>query len=78
MTKAHQSPEKIYGWMDTQLSIARFYGSISYQNQTYHIAQDEPGQPLVRWDVLQREQRQRRLEKEQAQAEQAALQGRLL
>lgn len=76
MTKA---PEKIYGWMDTQLSIARFYGCISYQNHTYHIAQDEPGQPLVRRDVLQRQRSQQRVEKDLAQAEQvAALQGRLL
>lgn len=78
MTQATQAPEKIYGWLDTHLSIARFYGCIGYQGQTYWIAHDEPDQPLVRWDVLQRQRTQQRVEKELAQAEQAALQGRLL
>lgn len=53
-------PEKIYGWLDSQLSIARYYGGLSYQGHRYVIAPDEDGQPLVRLDVLTRERKERR------------------
>ena len=46
-----RTPERIYGWMDSQLSIARFYGGISFNGANYVIALDEEGQPLVRMDV---------------------------
>ncbi len=46
-----RTPERIYGWMDSQLSIARFYGGIKYNGAEYVIAPDEDGQPLVRMDV---------------------------
>lgn len=52
-------PEKIYGWLDSQLSIARYYGGLSYQGHSYVIAPDEDGQPLVRLDVLTRERKER-------------------
>ena len=45
-------PEKIYGWMDSQLSIARFYGGMKYQGADYFIDMDDPDHPLVRQDVL--------------------------
>lgn len=45
-------PERIYGWLETQMSIARFYGGLRYKDHQYFIAQDEEGQPLVRGDVL--------------------------
>ena len=45
-------PERIHGWQDSQLSIARFYGGITYQGHTYTIAVAEKGAPLVRDDVL--------------------------
>ena len=45
-------PEKIYGWLDSQLSIARFYGGLSYQGANYVIDINDPDQPLVRQDVL--------------------------
>lgn len=48
-------PERIHGWENTHMSIARFYGGITYNGHGYTIAIDEPGQPLVRNDVLQRE-----------------------
>ena len=48
-------PERIHGWQDSQLSIARFYGGITYQGHTYTIAVAEKGAPLVRSDVLARE-----------------------
>lgn len=49
------SPERIYGWMDSQMSIARFYGGLTYQGHSYVIAAGEDGQPLVRSDVVLRE-----------------------
>ena len=48
-------PERIHSWQDSQLSIARFYGGITYQGRTYTIAVAEKGAPLVRDDVLVRE-----------------------
>ena len=50
-----EAPERIYGWLNTQMSIARFYGGLTYQGQSYRIAAHEEGQPLVRWDVIKRE-----------------------
>ena len=44
--------ERIYNWLDSQLSIARFGGSISINGATYIVAMHEEGQPLVRQDVL--------------------------
>ena len=45
-------PPRIYNWLDSQLSIARFAGSISINGTTYTVATHEEGQPLVRQDVL--------------------------
>ena len=45
-------PERIYRWLDSQLSIARFAGSITINGVTYIVATHEEGQPLVRQDVL--------------------------
>ena len=45
-------PERIYNWLDGQLSIARFAGSITINGVTYIVATHEEGQPLVRQDVL--------------------------
>ena len=46
------TPERIYNWLDSQLSIARFAGSISINGTVYIVAMHEEGQPLVRQDVL--------------------------
>ena len=46
------TPERIYHWLDSQLSIARFAGSITINGVTYIVAMHEEGQPLVRQDVL--------------------------
>lgn len=51
------APERIYGWMNSQLSIARFYGAIRYNGHLYEIDLSDPEAPLVRADVLRREQR---------------------
>ena len=48
-------PPRIYNWLDSQLSIARFAGSISINGVTYIVAMHEEGQPLVRQDVLMAE-----------------------
>ena len=63
-------PERIYGWMDSQLSIARHYGGMAYQGHDYQIAYSEEGQPLVRVDVLKREVKEKAKQKI---AERAAL-----
>ena len=45
-------PPRIYHWLSSQLSIARFAGSITINGTTYVVATHEEGQPLVRQDVL--------------------------
>lgn len=30
MTQTTQAPERIHNWLDSQLSIARFYGGINF------------------------------------------------
>jgi len=50
-----EPPERIYGWMDSHLSLARHYGGLRYQGHEYQIAYLEDRQPLVRVDVLNRE-----------------------
>ena len=56
-------PPRIYNWLDGQLSIARFAGSISINGTTYIVATHEEGQPLVRQDVLAAMNAQARKEK---------------
>ena len=46
------NPPRIYNWLDSQLSIARFAGSITINGATYIVAPNEEGQPLVRQDLL--------------------------
>lgn len=46
-------PELIHGWQHTQMSIASYYGGLTYQVAAYTIAFNEPGQPLVRLDVFE-------------------------
>ena len=46
------NPPRIYNWLNSQLSIARFAGSITINGVTYVVATHEEGQPLVRQDVL--------------------------
>jgi hypothetical protein len=45
-------PARIYGWLNSQLSVARHYGGMKYQGQCYVIEYSATGQPLVRIDVL--------------------------
>ena len=53
-------PERIYNWLDSQLSIARFAGSITINGVTYIVAPHEEGQPLVRQDVLEAEAKEKK------------------
>ena len=53
-------PERIYHWLSSQLSIARFAGSIRINSTTYIVATHEEGQPLVRQDVLAAEAKARK------------------
>ena len=48
-------PERVYGWLDSQLSIARYYGAIDFRGHRYVISYHEKGAPLVRDDVIKRE-----------------------
>jgi hypothetical protein len=50
-----EAPERIYGWLNTQLSLARHYGGCKYNGHSYVVAYGEEGQPLVRQDVVRRE-----------------------
>ena len=52
LAKRADHPERIYHWLSSQLSIARFAGSITINGTTYIVATHEEGQPLVRQDVL--------------------------
>jgi hypothetical protein len=62
-TKA-KAPEKIYGWLDTQMSIARHYGGLMYLNHSYVIDFNDPDQPLVRQDIFQAEKKAKKAPKE--------------
>lgn len=76
--KPAMPPERIYNWLDTQLSIARHYGGIDYQGHRYVIALNEPDMPLVRSDVLEREAREAAAKLKADAAAYAARQGSLL
>ncbi len=58
--KAPALPEKIYGWQDSQLSVARFYGGMRYMETYYRIDENDPKKPLVRDDVYRAEAKARR------------------
>ena len=60
-------PKRIYHWLNSQLSIARFAGSITINGTTYIVAMHEEGQPLVRQDVLAAMNAQARKEKGEKQ-----------
>jgi len=51
------APEKIYGWLNSQLSIARHYGGCKFNGADYMIDYADPDQPLVRVDALRKEKK---------------------
>lgn len=62
-------PERIHNWLDSRLSIARFAGGMTFNGHGYTIAYDEPGQPLVRSDVLAAEAKAAKQEQKHQRAE---------
>lgn len=50
--------EKIYGWQQTQLSIARFYGGIKIRGNQYVIDEKDPQRPLVLVKPKQRKKKE--------------------
>ena len=52
-------PKKIYNWQDSQLSIARHYGGISFNGVHYAIAYAEEGQPLVEMIIKKKERKKK-------------------
>lgn len=56
-------PERIHGWINTQMSVARYSGGVSYMGHSYYVAPNEPGAPLVREDVIKREAKQKKEER---------------
>lgn len=52
-------PERIYNWLNTPMSIARYSGGVTYMGHSYYVAQNEDGAPLVRADVLERKRREK-------------------
>ena len=63
------APDRIYNWLDSQMSIARHYGGLRLHGHDYQIAYDEPGKPLVRADVLAREAKERKAAEKQTRAQ---------
>jgi hypothetical protein len=60
----NEAPEKIFGWLDTQLSIARHYGGMKFRGASYVIDFNDPDQPLVRQDILEAEKKAKKAPKE--------------
>jgi urease accessory protein UreF len=61
-----EAPERIYNWLDTQMSVARYWGGLTYMGHSYYVAPNEDGSPLVRSDVLEREKREKQAERKAA------------
>jgi hypothetical protein len=49
------APDRIYNWLDSQFSVARFYGGLIYKGERYVIDQKTKGAPLVKASVLAEE-----------------------
>lgn len=68
-------PEVIKGWRNSQLSIARFYGGLTYQGHRYEIDENDD---LVRWDVLKERAKVAARERHALTESQKTEQGRLI
>ena len=62
------APDRIWGWQNSQLSIARHYGGCDYNGQRYVVDEATEGQPLVRLDVIGRENKAKALAAKLARA----------
>ena len=74
----NEPPERIHNWLNTQFSIALFSGGITYNSHHYTIAYDEPEQPLVRYAVLQRENKAAKGKRAESKQRAADTQGDLI
>lgn len=72
------APEKIYNWLDSQLSIARHYGGMTYSGHSYAIDYLDPDQPLVRFDILKAEAKAKAADKKEKCKANEQLQGGLI
>ena len=63
---SNYAPERIYNWLDSHLSIARFSGGCTLNGYDYVIAYREKGQPLVRKDLLKKPKRVKKKNKQVA------------
>lgn len=52
-------PKKIYGWQNSQLSIAKYYGGITMDGIRYDIHYEEEGQPLVEFIPKKKERKKK-------------------
>jgi hypothetical protein len=50
--KPMKAPDRIYNWLNSQFSVARFYGGMVFQGHRYVIDQTTAGAPLVKQTVL--------------------------
>ena len=73
-----EAPERIYGWLDTQMSIARHYGGLKYMGHYYYVAYKEDKQPLVRADAFKREEAEAKAREKAERHAAKAKQGDLL
>ena len=62
-------PDRIWFWQDSQLSVARHYGGCTFRGVTYVIDEVTEGNPLVRLDVISRENKARAQAAKLARAE---------
>jgi hypothetical protein len=58
-----EAPEKIFRWLDTQLSIARHYGGMKFRGTSYVVDYADPDQPLVRQDIFEAEKKAKKATK---------------
>lgn len=69
LSPAASAPDRIWGWRDSQLSIARHYGGCTFQGFIYVIDEVTEGNPLVRMDVITRENKAKAQAAKQARAQ---------
>lgn len=72
-----KAPEKIYGWINGQLSIARHYGGCTFNGHEYQIDYLDPDAPLVRIDIFKAEAKAK-IVKSKAAAKQKQAQAALI
>lgn len=63
------APDRIYNWLDSQFSVARFYGGMRYQGHMYVVDPKTAGAPLVKLSVLIAERKAEKLTFKQLKTE---------